>query len=172
MSDEAKNIERRAVIIFVPENFILQCLRGYPINLQFIRVPKCNIPDTARVMGVHHDYQRNAWAMVVEDASFEAVAEGMMLPELAVEWNMVELEIKNQNSENVQMWSAERPNATGRYKTQRISGFQEEVTVCDDPFNHNSSRLHVVGKRGGFWPLDSDRFNGWLWSAKIEDPAK
>jgi len=89
---------RRLRIIYVPENYVLALLsRGLVCN-QFIRVPEpIGLPETARAVGVWSDWQRNAFAIVVQDPSFGEVPEAIMLPEMQVRWSYVEVAVKSPN---------------------------------------------------------------------------
>jgi hypothetical protein len=93
-------VVRRRRIIYVPENYVLALLsRGLVCN-QFIRVPEpLGLPETARVVGVWSDWQRNAFGIVVQDPSFEEVPEAIMLPEMQVQWSYVEVVVKSPNSQ-------------------------------------------------------------------------
>lgn len=83
---------RRRKVIYVPENYVLAMLsRAWQRN-QFITVPDpVELPETAWVVGVWSDFSRNAFALVVEDESFEEVPESVMVPELQITWSTVEL---------------------------------------------------------------------------------
>lgn len=56
-------------------------------------MPKPDLPPTAVVIAVYDDHRRRAFCMVVEDISFDDVMEGMELPEMRVEWNVVKLAV-------------------------------------------------------------------------------
>jgi hypothetical protein len=92
-------VVRRRRVIYVPENYVLALLGRGLIHNQFIRVPEpLGLPETARVVGVWSDWQRNAFGLVVQDPSFEEVPEAIMLPEMQVQWSYVEVAIKSPNS--------------------------------------------------------------------------
>jgi len=95
-----QRMARRRRVIYVPENYVLALLSRGLWHNQYVRVPEpLGVPETARMVGVWTDYSRNAFALVVEDASFEETPEGLMLPEMRVEWSVVELATKPPSAE-------------------------------------------------------------------------
>lgn len=97
---EAECSGRRRRVIYVSENYVVALLSRGLVHHEFIRVPEpLGLPDTARVVGVWSDWQRNAFAIVVEDPSFDEVPEAIMLPEMQVQWSYVEVAVQPPNPE-------------------------------------------------------------------------
>lgn len=78
--------------MFVPQSYVGGILsRGFNGN-DFIVLPEpLGLPITAKLVGVWNDYQRNAFSLVFEDASFEEVPEGLMSPEINVKWENIKV---------------------------------------------------------------------------------
>ncbi len=94
-ADALQQAHRRRRVIYVPENYVLALLSRGLVENQVIRVPEpLGLPSTAQVVGVWNDWSRNAFAMVVQDPSFEEVSEAVMLPEMQLQWSYVEVAIK------------------------------------------------------------------------------
>lgn len=98
-NNSAKKSVRRRRVVYVPESYVLYLLSRGMVQQRFVRMPTpLGLPDTARVVGVWSDWQRNAFGIVVEDPSFDEVPEGEMLPEMQVEWSYVEIALKSPNA--------------------------------------------------------------------------
>ena len=81
-------------MVFVPEVFIRDLLSNGLRHSTYVTLPEpLGLPTTAHMVGVWPEYSRNAFALVVEDESFEEVPEGSMLPEIPVKWGTVKLAI-------------------------------------------------------------------------------
>lgn len=83
------NIRRRKVV-FVPERFILTFFN----RSEFLNLPiPANLPPDVRAISAHHDFLRNAFAVVIEHESFEEVNEAVQLPEVEIIWWTVKLDV-------------------------------------------------------------------------------
>lgn len=90
----------RRKILFVPPNFIAALLSRGLVRNQFFCIPEpLGLPETARVAGVHTDYERGSIALVIEDESFEEVVAGMAYPRLEVQWGTHEVLLKPLSAE-------------------------------------------------------------------------
>lgn len=91
---------RRRRVIYISELTVLGLLTTAAIRNQFLSVPlPLGLPETARVVGVWSDWTRNAFAFVVEDASFDEVPAAVALPEMQLHWHCVEVELKSPNDQ-------------------------------------------------------------------------
>ena len=60
-----------------------------------------------------------------------------------------------------------RADSTGIWQLTDNMGNQKTVEVVNDPWGTTQDthgRLYVRGKGDGYWPVDSDIFDGWKWS--------
>lgn len=86
---------RRQRVIYVPTSYVLKLLSRGLVCDGRIRMPEpLGLPATARVLTVHNSWERDAFAMVVQDESFDAVPDGMMLPEMQVQWGYVDFALE------------------------------------------------------------------------------
>jgi hypothetical protein len=86
------NTSNRRKVMFVSQSYVGKLLsRGFNC-CEFIAMPEpFGLPPTAKLVGVWNDYQRNAFSLVFEDASFEEVPEGLMCPEINVKWESIKV---------------------------------------------------------------------------------
>ncbi len=80
-TDEARRKERRYRIYDIPPETILFGLAGRTVELpEFVCLEKLDVPEGARVLDVHWNYERRAFAFIVEHESFEPVLDGCEAP--------------------------------------------------------------------------------------------
>lgn len=65
-------------------------------------------------------------------------------------------------------WSAERPAVEGRWLAERIDGSECILHVVPDPVKEQRGGLWVRGSENRYWPVTSDRFNGWRWYGPLQ----
>lgn len=78
-------------MIEIPSSYLLMLFSKHVLTSEYIYVPSpiSGLPSTAEVIGVWHDYAKDAFLLLVEDESFENVPEGVSYPILKVEWRTV-----------------------------------------------------------------------------------
>tara|TARA_R110002096_G_scaffold427236_1_gene637786 strand:- start:365 stop:688 length:324 start_codon:yes stop_codon:yes gene_type:complete len=87
--------QNRRKIVYLPQTFLLQFLNFQPLTSGRGRFPKMSgIPESAHVVAMYNEPWREALALVVEDRSFDEVPEGERLPEIPVNWVLVEWSVK------------------------------------------------------------------------------
>jgi hypothetical protein len=80
----------RRCIVNVPQSLVLQLLDREWLKHDCVMLPMAlDLPKTARVLDVWPDFRSQSFCFVLEDDSFEEVAEGCMLPERRVKFELV-----------------------------------------------------------------------------------
>ena len=87
--------QRRRKIIYVRTRYVADLFtRGHEKDSGVTFPDPCGLPATAITICAHHDYARDAFAIVVQDDSFDEVSDGCMYPELRVDWKYMKLVVK------------------------------------------------------------------------------
>lgn len=93
---QGKILGRRRRAVVIPHTFIFELLNGGMERVEFVRIPKpLGLPETVKVVSVHHDWSMDAFVMVIEDKSFNEIPEGFVFPYEHVEWMTVEMAKKD-----------------------------------------------------------------------------
>lgn len=71
--------ERRLKRVLLPERMLVEMFQG-PGQCVGLRLDHPRLPADARVIGIHHDYSRQALVAIVHSREFEIVAAGRELP--------------------------------------------------------------------------------------------
>lgn len=79
-----RKIEHRAKIMYLPQNFLLEFLKGD------LWVKAC-IPQEYHIADIHFDFSRKAFALVVESSVFPMVPEGEVIPSIELEMESIHL---------------------------------------------------------------------------------
>lgn len=88
------NSLRRECVVMVPYHEVLNSLLP-SIGVDRISVLTAKgIPPTAKVVTVYDDAPQAAFGFVIEDESFEPVAQGCLRPKLEISWEAIGLERK------------------------------------------------------------------------------
>lgn len=79
-------------VLYVPYQSIANLFKLQEQTVRYKRVlPTGTIPDTAQIVSVHVDWNRASFALIIFDESFELIPEGIMIPELHVDWKTIEI---------------------------------------------------------------------------------
>lgn len=93
-------LHNRRKLMRIPTQYVLSLLSRGLLRNQYINVLEpVGLPETAVAIGVWPDYQYDAFAVIVEDASFDEVPEGVACPEIEVKWTLVEQQIRPNSSD-------------------------------------------------------------------------
>ncbi len=90
------NTSNRRRIIYIPAERILDlfALRKWRDG-DSINYPKpTGLPEDVKVLSVHEDYCRNAFAVSVEHPSFDEVPPAIQSPQMHIEWEWAKVETK------------------------------------------------------------------------------
>jgi len=85
-----KPTSARLRVFYVPHSYILFLFSNGIFDGDHLRVPKAmNLSESARVCSMWIDEMRRSIGFLVEDERFDEVPEGMMCPEIRIEWDHV-----------------------------------------------------------------------------------
>jgi|SRR3990167_6084915 len=89
----------RRRVIMIPTGYVLELFSRGLLSNEYIKVPEpLGLPKTANAVGIWHDYQYDAFALVVEDASFDVTPAGCQYPSMEVKWHTVRRKIETQRT--------------------------------------------------------------------------
>lgn len=90
----AHPLYRRKKILLVPNQYVADLFSRGLLSGEYVNVPEpVGLPTTARVMGVWADYHTDSFAILIEDASFDKIAEACEYPKIEVTWRTVRRKI-------------------------------------------------------------------------------